>query len=279
MFYIRGGRLIDSEVFFFGQNEIADSSAITSFVYGLYMSREYVPREVTFCAGIDEEDVALLSDWLRQKAGYRVNVHVPVRGNAKKLCDLALQNAVQKSRERASESEKSNKALERLAIIAGLEVVPERIEAYDISNYANEHITAGMVVYEQAKPKRSDYRIYNIHQSEQDDYAAMREVISRRVARRDELPLPDLFLIDGGDAHIGVVNEVLAQNGVSVPALGMVKDEHHKTRALTDGEREISIALEQPVPQPSSNFCARFRTGASHASSAPSNTSEAGLGS
>lgn len=247
VFYIRGGRLIDSEVFFFGQNEIADSSAITSFVYGLYMSREYVPREVTFCAGIDEEDVALLSDWLRQKAGYRVNVHVPVRGNAKKLCDLALQNAVQKSRERASESEKSNKALERLAVIAGLEVVPERIEAYDISNYANEHITAGMVVYEHAKPKRSDYRIYNIHQSEQDDYAAMREVISRRVARRDELPLPDLFLIDGGDAHIGVVNEVLAQNGVSVPALGMVKDEHHKTRALTDGEREISIALEQPV--------------------------------
>ena len=104
VFYIRGGRLIDSEVFFFGQNEIADSSAITSFVYGLYMSREYVPREVTFCAGIDEEDVALLSDWLRQKAGYRVNVHVPVRGNAKKLCDLALQNAVQKSRERDRKS-------------------------------------------------------------------------------------------------------------------------------------------------------------------------------
>ena len=247
VFYVRGGRLIDSEEFFFGQNEIADSSALASFVYGLYTSREYIPKDVTFTGGISDDDLSLLSEWLTGKAGYKVNVRVPQRGDAKKLCDMALQNAVQKAREKQKESEKSSKALERLAVIADLEVVPERIEAYDISNYGSEHITAGMVVYEHGKPKKSDYRIFNIKQGAQDDYGAMREVIARRLGHRDELPLPDLFLIDGGENHVAVVGAVLAENGINVPALGMVKDEHHKTRALVDLRGEISIALEQPV--------------------------------
>ena len=247
VFYVRGGRLIDSEVFFFGQNEIADSSAMASFVYGLYMSREYIPKEVTFASGISNDDLALISEWLKDKAGYRVNVHVPKRGDAKRLCDMALQNAAQRSREKLTESEKSNKALLRLASIAGLETVPERIEAFDISNYGDEHITAGMVVFEGGKPKKSDYRIFNIKQGARNDYGAMKEAVGRRIAHADEMPLPDLFLIDGGEGHISAVNEVLRDNGVSVPALGMVKDEHHKTRALVGENGEISIALEQPV--------------------------------
>ena len=247
VFYVRGGRLIDSEEFFFGQNEIADSSALSSFVYGLYMSREYIPKDITFTGGISDDDLSLISEWLTEKAGYKVSVRVPQRGDAKKLCDMALQNAVQKSREKQKENEKSNKALERLAVLAELEVVPERIEAYDISNYGGEHITAGMVVYEHGKPKKSDYRVFNIKHGAQDDYFAMREVIARRIGHKDELPLPDLFLIDGGENHIAVVNEVLSENGIDVPALGMVKDEHHKTRALVDTRGEISIALEQPV--------------------------------
>ena len=247
VFYVRGGRLIDSEVFFFGQNEIADSSAMASFVYGLYMSREYIPKEVTFTPGISNDDLALISEWLKDKAGYRVNVHVPKRGDAKRLCDMALQNAAQRSREKLTESEKSNKALLRLASIAGLETVPERIEAFDISNYGDEHITAGMVVFEGGKPKKSDYRIFNIKQGARNDYGAMKEAVGRRIAHADEMPLPDLFLIDGGEGHISAVNEVLRDNGVSVPVLGMVKDEHHKTRALVGENGEISIALEQPV--------------------------------
>ena len=247
VFYVRGGRLIDSEEFFFGQNEIADSSALSSFVYGLYMSREYIPKDVTFTGGISEDDLALLSEWLTEKAGYKVSVRVPQRGDAKKLCDMAYRNAAQKAREKQAESEKSSKALERLAVIADLEVVPERIEAYDISNYGSEHITAGMVVYEYGKPKKSDYRIFNIKQGAQDDYGAMREVIARRISHKDELPLPDLFLIDGGENHIAVVNAALAEKGIDVPALGMVKDEHHKTRALVDSRGEISIALDMPV--------------------------------
>ena len=247
VFYVRGGRLIDSEEFFFGQSEIADSSALASFVFGLYTSREYIPKDITFTGGISDDDLSLLSEWLTEKAGYKVNVRVPQRGDAKKLCDMAYQNAVQKSREKQKENEKSNKALERLAFLAGLEVVPERIEAYDISNYGSEHITAGMVVYEHGKPKKSEYRVFNIKQGAQDDYSAMREVLTRRIGHKDENPLPDLFLIDGGENHVAVVSAVLAENGLNVPTLGMVKDEHHKTRALVDLRGEISIALEQPV--------------------------------
>ena len=247
VFYVRGGKLIDSEVFFFGTSEIADSSAISSFVYGLYMSREYIPREITFAEGIDDDDLALLSDWLSEKAGYKVSVRVPKRGDAKKLCDMALQNAVQRAKEKQSQSENSDKSLTRLAAIANLEVVPERIEAFDISNYGDEHITAGMVVYENAKPKKSDYRIYNIRSDYQDDYGAMREAIERRIAHSAEMPLPDLFLIDGGAAHVTVVSDVLREHGLGVAVLGMVKDEHHKTRALVDETGEISIALEQSV--------------------------------
>ena len=247
VFYVRGGRLIDSEEFFFGQSEIADSSALASFVFGLYTSREYIPKDITFTGGISDDDLSLLSEWLTEKAGYKVNVRVPQRGDAKKLCDMAYQNAVQKSREKQKKNEKSNKALERLAFLAGLEVVPERIEAYDISNYGSEHITAGMVVYEHGKPKKSEYRVFNIKQGAQDDYSAMREVLTRRIGHKDENPLPDLFLIDGGENHVAVVSAVLAENGLNVPTLGMVKDEHHKTRALVDLRGEISIALEQPV--------------------------------
>ncbi|MBR7082377.1 MAG: excinuclease ABC subunit UvrC, partial [Clostridia bacterium] len=247
VFYVRGGRLIDSEEFFFGQSEIADSSALSSFVYGLYTSREYIPKDITFTGGISDDDLSLLSEWLTEKAGYKVNVRVPQRGDAKKLCDMAYQNAVQNAREKQKENEKSNKALERLAVLAGLEVVPERIEAYDISNYGSEHITAGMVVYEHGKPKKSDYRVFNIKQGAQDDYGAMREVLTRRIGHRDDTPLPDLFLIDGGENHVAVAREVLTENGLDTAVLGMVKDEHHKTRALVDMRGEISIALEQPV--------------------------------
>ena len=248
VFYIRGGRLIDSEVFFFGANEIVDSSAVSSFVYSLYTSREYIPKEIAFTEGIDEGDIELLSKWLHEKAGYKIKVHIPKRGTGKKLCELAMQNAVQRAKERFAENEKSDKSLTLLASLCGLEVVPQRIEAFDISNYGNEYITAGMVVYENAKPKKSDYRIYNIKTTDtQDDYGAMREAISRRLARAGEMPLPDLFLIDGGENHISVVIDELRRAGYDTPVIGMVKDSHHKTRALVSESGEISIALEQSV--------------------------------
>ena len=131
--------------------------------------------------------------------------------------------------------------------------VARRIEAYDISNIGNESITASMVVYEGGKLKKSDYRIFSVKSiSTADDYASMREIIERRISHiGDGTPSlgesPDLILLDGGDTHVGAVRPIIAERGLEIPVFGMVKDDFHKTRAITDGQNEISIALESGV--------------------------------
>ncbi len=251
VFYIRGGKLIDSESMVFSGGKILDSSAIASFLCSLYEKREYIPKEIDTAGVLAEEDVSSLCEWLSERAGYNVKIKTPSRGDLYKLCTMAEENAAQKAKEFVAEKTKSDEALARLASIAKLEVVPERIEAFDISNIGDDNITAGMVLFENAKPKKSGYRIFNIRSTKiQDDYASMREAIERRISHFDDAatPAPDLFLIDGGIGHISTVQEVLDAHGVTVPALGMVKDDHHKTRALVNayGE-EISIAAEASV--------------------------------
>ncbi len=251
VFYVRGGKLIDSESMVFSGGKILDSSAIASFMCSLYEKREYIPKEIDTVGVLAEEDVSSLCEWLGTRAGYNVKIKTPSRGDLYKLCTMAEENAAQKAKEFIAEKTKSDEALARLASITGLEVVPERIEAFDISNIGDDNITAGMVLFENARPKKSGYRIYNIRSTKiQDDYASMREAIERRISHFGDTatPAPDLFLIDGGIGHISTVQEVLDAHGVTVPALGMVKDEHHKTRALVNayGE-EISIAAEASV--------------------------------
>ncbi|MBO5023806.1 MAG: excinuclease ABC subunit UvrC [Clostridia bacterium] len=251
VFYIRGGKLIDSESIVFSGGEILDSAAISSFMCSLYEKREYIPKEIDTAGVLAEEDAQTLESFLSERAGYKVTIKTPVRGDLHKLCVMAEENAAQKAKEFVIEKTKSDKTLMRLATIAGLEVVPERIEAFDISNIGDENITAGMVLFEGGKPKKSGYRIFNIKNTKiQDDYASMREAMERRVSHFEDAgtPPPDLFLIDGGIGHISTVQEVLDSHGVTVPALGMVKDDHHKTRALINayGE-EISIAAEAGV--------------------------------
>ena len=251
VFYIRNGKLIDSESFVFSGGEILDSLAISSFICSLYEKREYIPKEINTAGILSEEDTESTEEWLSDRAGYRVKLRTPSRGDLGKLCSMAEENAAQKAREFVAEKTKSDETLARLAQIACLEVVPERIEAFDISNMGDDNITAGMVLFESGKPKKSGYRIYGIKSTEkQDDYASMREAVTRRISHFGDAnsPPPDLFLIDGGIGHIRTVQEVLDSSGVDIPALGMVKDDHHKTRALVDADgREISIAAEAGV--------------------------------
>ena len=250
IFYIRLGKLIDSEMFYFSGGEILDSDAVASFLYELYSRREYIPKEVNPAEVLSPEDAEALSLWLTEKAGSRVYVRTPFKGEVRKLCDMAEENARIRSAEYAKTAEKSEKSLVRLASLCGLETVPTRIEAFDISNFGNEHITAGMVVYEDAKPKKSDYRLFTIRSAQtRDDYASMRESISRRVAHLSEegAVFPDLILIDGGEAHRAIAAEVVLSAGYTIPVFGMVKDEYHKTRALIGEHGEVSIAAEQSV--------------------------------
>lgn len=251
VFYIRGGKLTDSEIFYFSGGEILDSSALCSFICELYVRREYIPKEITIGGELSESDKELCESWLSEKTNRKVNVTIPLRGEKKKLCDMAKENAEQKCKEYLLSSQKTDKTLARLASLAGLETLPERIEAFDISNIGDEHITAGMVVFENGKPKKSDYRIFKMRTvSTRDDYASMREAVSRRCAHLsdDGAVAPDLFLIDGGATHVSAAKQAMREAGYDIPTLGMVKDDKHRTRALVgeDGD-EIQILSEQQV--------------------------------
>ena len=137
--------------------------------------------------------------------------------------------------------------------MCGLSAAPKRMESYDISNTGASDIVASMVVYEGAKPKKSAYRRFKIKSlsAHPDDYASMEEVLTRRIQRYldgDEKfsPLPDVMLIDGGITHAGVAERVCAQMHVHVPIFGMVKDDHHRTRAIVDSDgREIAINMNR----------------------------------
>ena len=129
-------------------------------------------------------------------------------------------------------------------------MVPEHIEAYDISNFGSDNITGGMISVRDGKFCKKDYRTYKIRgtEGEPDDYASMRETIERRLSHTEQT-YPDLIFLDGGKGHVSTIKQLLEELNIDIPVFGMVKDEFHKTRALTTEDEEISIAREQSVFQ------------------------------
>jgi excinuclease ABC subunit C len=200
-----------------------------------------------------EDDRELLSEYLSLNTPYKVAVRIPERGDARALCKLAKSNAEEALRQHVLEGEREDKNIKRLTELLSLSEPPKRIEAYDISNVGNENIVASMVVWADGRLKKSDYRLFNIKSTDgQDDYGSMREALSRRLTHIGEGTVslgdtPDLILVDGGDTHVGVAKDVLASLSLEISVFGMVKDDYHKTRALTDGKSEISIAKEFDV--------------------------------
>ena len=258
VFYVRGGYIADSEHFLFAPDAITSGeegdSPLSAFVLGLYQSREYIPKEILLSFSLPEEELAALSACLSERAGHRITVRTPQRGDARQLCLMAERDAAQHGENQRKRDEGDMKVLVRLASLLELETVPERIEVYDISNLGAEHITAGMIVAENARFKKSDYRYFKIRSVEgaPDDYASIREVILRRIAHLEDSSgsysvRPDLILLDGGRGHVSVVREALREAGVDIPVFGLVKDEHHKTRTVVGEEEEIGIARDTLV--------------------------------
>ena len=161
---------------------------------------------------------------------------------------MVYENAKLHAKQYLTALEKEQSVLARLAELLALEVLPERIESYDISNLGSEHITAGKISINNGRFDKKHYRIYKIDgQTQPDDYASMREAISRRLSHAEEDPLPDLILLDGGKGHVSTIRALFSELGVTIPVFGMVKDDFHKTRALAGDAEEISIAKEQAV--------------------------------
>ncbi len=244
---VREGRVVDSIHFHFGADEIVSAENFSSFLLELYRGRDFLPRQIMLPPELFGEDVELLSEILQEKRGASVKIVCPERGNGKKIVALAAENAREASLHRRAMLEKDEEVLVELASLLQLEVLPERIESIDISGSGNDFLTASIITVQNAHFSKRDYKSFHLSLTQQDDYASMYEAISRRVRRFREgdaafQPLPDLFLVDGGVGQVSAVRRALADQGVFVPVIGMVKDSFHKTRALTDGENEFSIA-------------------------------------
>ena len=230
------------------EDEGDEAETLSAFVEQYYRDRPILPREVLLSREI--ADAGLLSEYLSVNAGRRVYVLFPQRGEKKKLLDMAMENAREEARTAALREEKTGRGAELLQAALGLDTPPYRLEAYDISHTGGEETVGGMVVFEGGRPRRSAYRKFRIERDAPDDYASMREVLERRIARAESgdekfLPLPDVFLIDGGEEHAKIAAEVLAAHGLTVPAVGMVKDDRHRTRALVSPDgRETGIRTE-----------------------------------
>ena len=253
--YIRNGVVSDKTDFVFNNEAITDSEALSAFLIEHYIEKEYIPKNIILSFELYEEDICDIEQFLFNKVSKRITVKKAERGAFKELANVVKENASEKIRQLKLQNQKDESLLISLAELLGLESLPERIEAYDISNIGSENITAGMVVYKNGHPSKIDYRLFNIKtvNGAPDDYASMREAIRRRIKHLKEdtsssfSEYPDLLLIDGGKGHVSVVKEVLAEEEIYIPVFGMVKDEFHKTRSLCTEQDEINIAREQSI--------------------------------
>ena len=261
VFFVRGGKMIGREHYYMTNvSDLQKSAIIQEFIKQFYGGTPFIPRELFLQFNIEEQE--LLEEWLTGLRGSRVYIRVPKKGMKEKLVELAANNAkviLTQDREKLKREEgRTIGAVKEIAALLGLEQV-ERMEAFDISNINGFENVGSMVVYEKGRPKKSDYRKFRIKTvTGPDDYACMREVLTRRfvhgLEETKELAdrqmdkefgsftrFPDLLLMDGGRGQVNIALEVLQELNISIPVCGMVKDDFHRTRGLYFMNEELPI--------------------------------------
>jgi excinuclease ABC subunit C len=260
VFFIRSGKIVGREHFILSDTFEEDRKEIlSSFIKQFYLGTAYVPKEILIEEEI--EDMDAISKWLSEKRGNKVTIRVPKRGEKSQLMEMVKKNAMDmlnQNRDRLlREKEKNEKTLMRLQDILGLDEMPNRIEAYDISNISGIYSVGSMVVFENGTPKKSDYRRFRIKSTTTpDDYKSMKEILKRRFSRglkekemikESQIPLegfsifPDLIMIDGGKGQVNAALEVLEELNLKIPVCGLVKDDFHKTRGIIYNNKEIQL--------------------------------------
>ena len=229
-----------------------DDEAVSRLLLQYYSARGLLPKTVLVPLELDDREE--LERALSECAGHSVRIEAPKRGDKAALTETACINAREEVQRATTAAQRRSKTLEWLQKTLELPTLPRRIEAFDISNTGNFGIVAAMTVFVDGKPLKRDYRKFKMKTVDgQDDFASMYEAVSRRFARcvsGDEkfAEVPDLLLIDGGEVHTATAQCALAELGLVLPVFGMVKDDHHRTRALITGEgREIGIVGNQAV--------------------------------
>ncbi|MEG0806064.1 MAG: excinuclease ABC subunit UvrC [Lachnospiraceae bacterium] len=260
VFFVRDGRLIGREHFFLmvGEEDTGEQ-ILGSFISQYYAGTPFIPKEMILQQ--QPEDSEVLTSWLTEKTGQKVNIRVPKIGAKEKLVELAAQNAqmiLTRDKDRIKrEDARTKDAMKEIQGILGLKEI-HRVEAFDISNTSGFESVGSMVVYEDGKPRRNEYRKFKLKTvAGPDDYASMYEVLSRRLShglkeRADLLEkgmedygrfskFPDLIMMDGGKGQVNIANRVLEELGLHIAVCGMVKDDNHRTRGLYFKNIELSI--------------------------------------
>lgn len=246
IFFMRQGNLIEREVSLFQYHADLKESFI-SFVTQYYFENPILPKEILL--PIDVE-IDLLEEWLH------IKVHQPIKGQKRKLVEMANNNAElaldDKFKLEEKISDKTTKAIEKLGEKLNIDI-PHRIEAFDNSNIQGTNPVSAMVVFIAGKPDKSSYRKYKVKSIEgPDDYGTMKEVIRRRYIRmlKEGLNLPDLIIVDGGIGHINVALDVLENElGLNIPVAGLKKDDRHRTSQLILGNPPVLIDMEKDSPE------------------------------
>ena len=248
--HFSGGNLLDKDYEVFSLPDDREG-AVSSLVKQYYLRSGMAPKNLLLPFAM--EDGALFAQYLEQQSGRKVRIHVPQRGDGRQLVELACKNAREEAARLTGKEEKVGAALVNLGKMLAMDP-PERIESYDISNISGTDIVAGMVVFLDGKPHRSEYKRFQIEGLDgQDDYGSMRQVLMRRFTHyiagdKGFDKTPSLLLIDGGVVHAQTALEVLQELKLEFPVFGMVKDDRHRTRALvTPDGREIGIDTNQAV--------------------------------
>lgn len=275
---VREGKMIGREIIYMNdETESTREELLSAFLKQYYLSTSRIPKEVIVPVHPEEEDLIseLLNhiDEMNAKAGtdvpHKTRLYIPERGEKKAILDMTLADSVELARsldERANRDEERKKNLRqkiselirRAAEIDGaiprlLEEDDEeeyRVEAYDISNMNGLDTVGAMVVYEGSRPVRNDYRKFRIRTAEGDDYGSLQEVMYRRLKRAREgdpgfSRYPDIMFIDGGLGQVHAVKAVMDAFRLTIPVVGLAKDDAHRTRAVvfTDGS-EIDLKSE-----------------------------------
>lgn len=260
VFFVRDGRLIGREHYYMTHVSEDKAEILENFVKQFYAGTPFIPRELMLQYEIG--DSQLIEKWLSERKGGRVYLRVPKIGSKEKLVELAAQNArhiLEQDRERLKREEgRTIGAVKEIAGILGLPHI-ERMEAFDISNINGFENVGSMIVFEKGKPKPSDYRKFRIRTvSGPDDYACMREVLTRRFRHGMEesreleekdldqeygsfTKFPDLLMMDGGRGQVNIALSVLDELQIHIPVCGMVKDDNHRTRGLYFNNIELPI--------------------------------------
>ncbi|SEP76367.1 Excinuclease ABC subunit C [Lachnospiraceae bacterium RM5] len=257
VFYERDGKILGREHFYM---DVSEDNVIENFIKQYYGNSYRIPKEIFIPEEID--DLETIENLLSLRKGVKVSIKVPKKGKNKGLVELARKNAViilNRNKDKIiNEEKKTVKAVEEIDELLGINYT-KRIESFDISNISGFNQVASMVVYEDGKPKKNDYRKFKIKSvTGPDDYSSMKEVLTRRfrhgLEEIDKMKdvntskeygsftrFPDMILMDGGKGQVNIAISVLSEFNLNIPVCGMVKDDHHRTRGLYFNNQEIAI--------------------------------------